>query len=1193
MELAAVKDRIWIQLGDINFVYLLDLTVADNDSVCDEIKVEKSHKAAFPQAVRWAIQQVNQNSSRRFGFIIIDVCSDEKSASVTALSHLEREQEDGRMNFTAAIAYMPTRPAEIVANLMTYIAKPLMFVDMVTDGVAGKPSVVAETYTEDLKYMYMATFLSKFHWTSVSVVYETSSHGTDAMFHLRRHLQEVSVCVAVCLGVDTNATHKQLMDVSRSLVTKKNASVVLLFTPTSLARRVIEATSQKLPDYFIWIGDEKLLSNETALIDMGEAAMGIMAFRPYTQGYNDFKMWFSNLTLWDADDDPWFKQLYGLKTGCGKGREHCMGSICSGQPENCADLMHFELLRIIEATHHMVNVTTRVLDWRGVWIKKKKRRRGKEDDDKEADADEVSRGILCAEEKSVPSLHKFLVMQYQPGSGGFIPIANVFQRNNGTVSVTYEDVIMLWPPGRSVRGRPPLSRCSEACPPHHRKSHFKNIDITCCWQCKQCRANEYVPDDGMACLRCPERAQWPVAGAFNRCVDIEPERLEFLAATSIFQQLLALLMLAACLTGVNVYINYSTARGLSGGSKALYYEMLCGFALGYFSLITVHFRPSIISCIINFTLYSASFTVVYASILICTVRAFRIYTARNRLTIVRWRFQLLRIFSGPKGYAVLLCGQLAVIFYAVSITDDWVSKNEPRLDETSGRVIFEETCAPRTDVVFLNVAYIFIIIVFCLVFAFWTKDLPSAFNESEHTCECAATTFLLLAAFKPVTVGLAPSLFRAHVASLVLFINHTLCLGFLFLPKMNLIFLPKNIPILSETSSHADERLLINFVETESNTFVHSLVKPFEPKVPTCAKEKESRSGHQYTATSTWVGAMWKWLKTGTVAESNPYMGTVFVDLKRPDGCVGRVYSCKFTPLNSHGAPAHPNQCTGVDDEQGGGAADHENRKPKMSMADIVFKSLKDLDRVSINSKTSYDLENPNTSSTPETRSVRSKDSPETRSIRSKGSPETKSISSKGTPETRSIRSKSSPETRSIRSKSSPETRSIRGKSSPETRSIRSKNTPETRSVRSKNTPETRSVRSKNTPETRSSRGKNTPETRSIKSNASGQEDFDTQSLHSIHEDFDTHSMHGIEDDFDSAHTSMNEDSSSISMDESRGNDMQNFFSFIVLPKKLARKLKRLRRKNKSQQPANKSKMHQTAKKPKSRKTKKRKVTRK
>jgi hypothetical protein len=284
-----------------------------------------------------------------------------------------------------------------------------------------------------------------------------------------------------------------------------------------------------------------------------------------------------------------------------------------------------------------------------------------------------------------------------------------------------------------------------------------------------------------------------------------------------------------------------------------------------------------------------------------------------------------------------------VISCAVFKTDDWVSKNEPRLDETSGTIIFEETCAPQKIFFVLTALYISIIIVLCLAFAFWTKELPSGLNDFEHTSSCVATTFLVLAAFSPVYYGLPPSLFRAHVASLVLFINHTLCLGFLFLPNMNFVFLPRNIPELSEASSQGDEKLLINFEETESRTFLHSLARPSAHNVHSYEKEA---GGSLYAAKSTSVDQRWKRLKFASVIDpSNTYFESEQahqpLGKRRPPMCVGRVYRRTFTPLDPHGSPVHPATSTPAEDELVGrtqslmAVVDRPHRKS--TMADVVL----------------------------------------------------------------------------------------------------------------------------------------------------------------------------------------------------------------------------------------------------------------
>ena len=76
----------------------------------------------------------------------------------------------------------------------------------------------------------------------------------------------------------------------------------------------------------------------------------------------------------------------------------------------------------------------------------------------------------------------------------------------------------------------------------------------------------------------------------------------------------------------------------------------------------------------------------------------------------------------------------------------------------------------------------------CAILAFKTRHLPDNFNESKFISMCVSTTMLLMICFIPAFTLSTSETLKILILVLVIGLNHTVALTFLFIPKVYAVF---------------------------------------------------------------------------------------------------------------------------------------------------------------------------------------------------------------------------------------------------------------------------------------------------------------------------------------------------------------------------------------------------------------------
>ncbi|KAL8590910.1 hypothetical protein ACOMHN_052668 [Nucella lapillus] len=108
----------------------------------------------------------------------------------------------------------------------------------------------------------------------------------------------------------------------------------------------------------------------------------------------------------------------------------------------------------------------------------------------------------------------------------------------------------------------------------------------------------------------------------------------------------------------------------------------------------------------------------------------------------------------------------------------------------------DHTCKLPTQSIVAYFVYYFILVASCGYLAFKTRLLPDSFNESRFITFCVSATMSISAGFIPTYIASERNLMKTGIMLLLVFLNHTMALTFIFLPKIFAVLFVPEIPAM-------------------------------------------------------------------------------------------------------------------------------------------------------------------------------------------------------------------------------------------------------------------------------------------------------------------------------------------------------------------------------------------------------------
>ncbi|XP_044514859.1 vomeronasal type-2 receptor 26-like [Gracilinanus agilis] len=268
----------------------------------------------------------------------------------------------------------------------------------------------------------------------------------------------------------------------------------------------------------------------------------------------------------------------------------------------------------------------------------------------------------------------------------------------------------------------PRAVCSDSCGPGFKKTPLEG-QPACCFDCSPCSEGEISSHiDAEHCMKCPETEYSNKQR--DRCLSKIVTFLnlkEPLGMTLTFMTV-SLSLLTALVLGV--FVKFQDTPIVKANNRTLSYILLISLIFCFFCSLLFIGHPSIVTCLLQQTVFAVVFTVAVSSILaktIIVVVAFRGIRPGSRI----------RMFIHPRMSicVVLICSGIQVIFCGI-----WLGTYPPfpeaDMHSEYGHIIIR--CNEGSTFAFYCVlGYMGFLALATFIVAFLARNLPDTFNEAK------------------------------------------------------------------------------------------------------------------------------------------------------------------------------------------------------------------------------------------------------------------------------------------------------------------------------------------------------------------------------------------------------------------------------------------------------------------------------
>ncbi|XP_031350453.1 metabotropic glutamate receptor 1-like [Photinus pyralis] len=321
------------------------------------------------------------------------------------------------------------------------------------------------------------------------------------------------------------------------------------------------------------------------------------------------------------------------------------------------------------------------------------------------------------------------------------------------------------------------SVCSAPCP----HGHYKNVqqggkDKRCCWVCVRCPFGEILDEasDFKSCQRCPlgtipDKAQ-------TVCLPLPIEHMQWFDTQAVVAIFFASLGFFITLFALIIFAQYSNTPVVKSSTKELSYTILAGMMISHASIFIILAKPTKMTCTLNRFIPGLSFAMIYAALLTKTNRISRILAGSKK------RFPTRKpLFMSATAQIIITCFLIGIeVFISIGMLMYQEASSTHTYHPT--RTVLE--CNTTPEGVVVPLAFDFLLIFFCTVYAVKTRNVPENFNEAKFIGFAMYTTCVIWIAFVPIYFG---SDSKVITMCMCVTLSAMVTWIFLFIPKLYII----------------------------------------------------------------------------------------------------------------------------------------------------------------------------------------------------------------------------------------------------------------------------------------------------------------------------------------------------------------------------------------------------------------------
>ncbi|XP_032849132.2 taste receptor type 1 member 1 [Tyto alba] len=761
---------------------------------CDDAATFKSHGYCLSQAMRFAVEEINNSSTLlpnvTLGYDIHDTCSEPASlhATLRALARKGKKEVEVLPNFgryepevVAVIGPDSTQLALTTAAILGVFLMPEISYEASLEMLSLKrfyPSFLRTIPSDRQQVKAIFLLLRQFGWSWVALLGSDNAYGRDGLDALYKLLTASDMCVAYrgIIPVNKDTSSPELHNLVRVL-TDARVNVTVVFSNRRSAHPFFEVVVQRNVTGMVWVGSEDWSLAQTiwqvpGIQNIG-SVIGMSVEKTDSTMLGRFESWRR------AEEGPAAECAGSTEAGGGiRGStqldctQRCTGChLLTAAPNTYDAQASFNVYSAVYAVAHGLHellgcasgVCTKgtVYPWQLLQkVKQVNFTLYKSRISFDANGD----------------IHKGydIIMWNWSGLSWAFDVIGTFRVNPDRLSIDQGKIV--W---HTKDQQAPTSVCSKACQPGEKR--LQQSRHRCCFSCVACPPGTFLNrSDLYSCQSCGVD-EWAPAGSeacFNRTVEFlswsEPISWALLTLT-------VLLMLLMAGLAVLFALNASTPVVKSAGGK-MCFLMLGALACACGSLFCYFGEPTWHTCLLRLPLFAISFTVFLSCV---ATRSFQIICIFK--LNARWP-ALYEAWLRRRGPVLFVAGSTAAQA-VLCLAAEAASPSVPRRDYSSSaeRVVLEcaaSTAAGRTAAI----AYGVLLSACCFALSYAGKDLPASYNEAK-----CLTCSLLLHLTGSAAVVCTQGAFRGREEAAVLVLGGLCTLGALlggyFVPKAFIILL--------------------------------------------------------------------------------------------------------------------------------------------------------------------------------------------------------------------------------------------------------------------------------------------------------------------------------------------------------------------------------------------------------------------
>ncbi|KAH9514733.1 hypothetical protein Btru_023451 [Bulinus truncatus] len=802
--------------GDVYIGALYGITDYGEGLKCSKRLRPEYWVMEFIEATVFAVKKVNEDKRLlpgiTLGLVMLDCCRTMNAALAKGLHFLpkapsndcavdlrparnESSSKNGAVprNVVGVIGTFSSSSTVMLSYLYSVAKMPLLSFMATTDQLSDKsshPYFFRVIPPDRFQVMAILRFIHANGWSFISMLYERGTYGENAFDTFKQISSEFGICLATSHKLHALSDfHAALTD----LLSFPRARVVIVFLAANSALHLFKVAMELgAIGRFIWIGSDGISERLIHHRELAAVLLGSFVVNFHSKDVPGFPEYFWALNP-TTSGNPWLKQYWETHGNCsfdaGSCDVHRKPSVLrSIQIIKGISLVMDGVLTFAHALHHHIerscpNVSSgalsrcisRELVREHIMNSSFKGFTGNVKFDSNGDL----RGLYEIRQILLDGVSTFNVSSNTSNSTMSETTIAIYDIQRQHIHYTVQPI--SWAHltiSKKIINRAdldseiPESVCSRLCRPDEYKVQLK---VTCCWDCRRCRDNEVITDNGTACGHCPVFT-WP-DDYLTSCLPIPFAYKDSMEYLSLFESALAIGGISMEAAVAAAFVVYRDTRAVKAASRELCALQMMGILWGYATVLLFQADPSPGICLTIYFTFCLSFAFLYAPLLIKALRLWRIFETSLKFNVkVRFVSPWSQIFFA----SALIFIQLVICIVVWLKYLPTARKTHPVPTEK----YVELSCDMTLPGLISYLVYNLFLVTLCSIFAFKTRMLPENFNESRFISICVFTALIIWLSFIATYFTATKEEVRVLLLSMTLLINHTVALALLFAPKI-------------------------------------------------------------------------------------------------------------------------------------------------------------------------------------------------------------------------------------------------------------------------------------------------------------------------------------------------------------------------------------------------------------------------